>query len=95
VPDLGQARRDAARQAAVFTVGLQSEAQQTMALLESVAPIEDDCGGSCHTSAPGPQVDPAQVYSATREYQRRMDLIGAFESASSQEADRPRINILV
>ena len=90
--DHAQVKRDAARQAAVFTMGLQNEKQQTAVLLDSISTSSQDSEQG--NSGPDP-VSPAEVYRSTMQYQRREDLVAAFEKAAAPDPERAHINIVV
>jgi hypothetical protein len=87
--EASEENRDIARQAAVQAEGI----RHTNNLIDTyMDATPDDASDSSSDSA---FLDPAEVYSESRDYLRRMDMIAAFEKVAEGDLDRPSISVMV
>ena len=85
-----QTRRDNARQAAVQA----EEQRQTQKNIDTYikASSDNDDSNGARSAA---DINPAEVYEKTLNYQRRNDLLAAFEQATTPEGLGMKINIML
>ena len=85
-----QTRRDNARQAAVYA----EEQRQTQKNIETYIKASSDSDDKIDTKSAA-DINPAEVYEKTLNYQRRNDLLAAFEQATTPEGLGMKINIML
>lgn len=85
-----QTRRDNARQAAVQA----EELRQTQKNIETYINASSDSDDKIDTKSAA-DINPAEVYEKTLNYQRRNDLLAAFEQATTPEGLGMKINIML
>jgi len=85
-----QARRDHARQAAVYAAELK-QTQTNIDTYVNASTDSDDTGDTTNAS----DINPANVYEKSLDYQQRDDLLAAFEQATTPEGLGMKINIML
>lgn len=85
-----QTRRDNARQAAVQAEELR-QTQRNIDTYIKASSNDDDSNGAKSAA----DINPAEVYEKTLDYQRRNDLLAAFEQATTPEGLGMKINIML
>ncbi|MBL4799912.1 MAG: hypothetical protein JKY50_21135 [Oleispira sp.] len=85
-----QTRLDNARQAAVQAEELR-QTQRNIDTYIKASSNDDDSNGAKSAA----DINPAEVYEKTLDYQRRNDLLAAFEQATTPEGLGMKINIML
>ena len=85
-----QTRRDNARQAAVYA----EELRQTQRNIDTYVNATSDSDDTNNTKNAA-DLNPANVYEKTLDYQKRNDLLAAFEQATTPEGLGMKINIML
>lgn len=85
-----QTRRDNARQAAVYA----EEQRQTQQNIDTYVNATSDSDDKNDTKNAA-DIEPAEVYEKTLDYQKRNDLLAAFEQATTPEGLGMKINIMM
>jgi hypothetical protein len=85
-----QARRDHARQAAVHAEELRQTQRNIDAYVNATSDSDDT-----HNTKNAADINPANVYVKSLEYQKRDDLLAAFEQATTPEGLGMKINIML
>jgi hypothetical protein len=88
-----QTRRDNARQAAVYAEELR-QTQKNIDTYVNATSDSDDKGDSNETKNAA-DIEPAVVYEKTLDYQKRNDLLAAFEKATTPEGLGIKVNIML
>ena len=79
-------------QLAVQAVGTQHKKAMVETYVETSASLRgEDDGDGLQVYAP----DPAEVYRTSLQYQRRVDLVHAFEAAAHGDGAASRVNVVV
>ncbi len=87
-----QTRRDNARQAAVHAEELRQTQKNIDTYINASSSGDDDSLGGAKSAA---DINPANVYEKTLDYQKRNDLLAAFEQATTPEGLGMKINIML